>query len=109
MSDAAAPRLRPIEAVPVEHEGEQFVALRDPTGYTPSVLMLAPALLEVVALFDGEHPIVDIQSELMRRHGELVTRESGVRPAARRDRRRVLRRAQPSGQPRRRRLSRRPR
>lgn len=73
MSDA--PRLRAIEAVPVEHEGEQYVALRDPAGYTPSVLMLAPALLEVVALFDGDHPIVDIQAELMKRHGELVTRE----------------------------------
>jgi MEMO1 family protein len=69
------PRLRGIEAVPVEHEGEQYVALRDPAGYTPSVLMLAPALVEVVALFDGERSIVDVQGELMRRHGELVTRE----------------------------------
>jgi len=74
MSDA--PRLRgAIEAVPVDHEGEQYVALRDPAGYTPSVLMLAPALIEVVSLFDGEHSIVDVQGELMRRHGELVTRE----------------------------------
>jgi AmmeMemoRadiSam system protein B len=74
MSDA--PRLRgSIEAVPVDHEGEPYVALRDPAGYTPSVLMLAPALIEVVSLFDGEHSIVDVQGELMRRHGELVTRE----------------------------------
>jgi AmmeMemoRadiSam system protein B len=71
-----APRLRgAIEAVPVDHEGEQYVALRDSAGYTPSVLMLAPALIEVVSLFDGDHSIVDVQSELMRRHGELVTRE----------------------------------
>jgi AmmeMemoRadiSam system protein B len=70
-----APRLRAIEAVPVEHEGERYVALRDPAGYTPSVLMVAPALIEVLALFDGDHPIVDIQAELMKRHGELVTRE----------------------------------
>ena len=75
MSDADAPRLRAIEAVPVEHEGEEYVALRDPAGYTPSVVMLPPALLEVVVLFDGAHPIVDIQAELMQRHGELVTRE----------------------------------
>jgi len=73
MSDA--PRLRAIEAVSVEHEGEQYVALRDPAGYTTSVLMLASALIEVLALFDGDHPIVDIQAELMKRHGELVTRE----------------------------------
>ena len=75
MSDAEAPRLRAIEAVPIQHEGEQYVALRDPAGYTPSVVMLPPPLLELVALFDGEHSIVDIQAEIMKRHGELVTRE----------------------------------
>jgi AmmeMemoRadiSam system protein B len=69
------PRLRAIEAVPVQHEGEPYVALRDPAGYTASVLMLAPALIEVIALFDGDHPIVDVQAEIMKRHGELVTRE----------------------------------
>jgi MEMO1 family protein len=72
---SVVPRLRAIEAVPVQHEGEQYVALRDPSGYTTSVLMLAPALLEVIALFDGDHPIVDVQAEIMKRHGELVTRE----------------------------------
>jgi hypothetical protein len=75
MSEAEAPRLRAIEAVPIQHEGEQYVALRDPAGYTPSVVMLPPPLLELVALFDGEHSIVDIQAEIMKRHGELVTRE----------------------------------
>jgi MEMO1 family protein len=69
------PRLRPIEAFPVEHEGERYVALRDPSAYTPSVVMLPPGLLEVVALFDGEHGVVDIQAEIMRQHGELVTAE----------------------------------
>ena len=75
MSDLAGPRLRAIEAVPVEREGEPYVALRDPAGYTPSVIMVPAALLEIVALFDGEHSIVDIQADLMQRHGELVTRE----------------------------------
>jgi AmmeMemoRadiSam system protein B len=74
MSDA--PRLRGVEAVPTEHEGQPYVALRDPAGYTPSVIMVPVGLLEIVALFDGSHPIVDIQAELMRRHGELVTREN---------------------------------
>ena len=70
-----SPRLRNVEAVPMEHEGERYVALRDPAGYTPSVVMLPPALLELVAFFDGDHSIVDIQAALMQRHGELVTRE----------------------------------
>jgi len=68
------PRLRPVEAFPVEHEGEQFIALRDPAGYTPSVVMLPGGVVEIVAFFDGIHSFVDIQAALVRRHGEIVPR-----------------------------------
>lgn len=74
MTDDEYPRLRPVEAFPVEHEGEKFLALRDPAGYTPSVVMLPGGVVEIVALFDGSHSVVDIQAELMRRHGEIVPR-----------------------------------
>lgn len=70
------PRLRrDIEAFPVEQDGRELVGVRDPAGYTPSVLVLSRPLLAIVALFDGERSVVDIQSEVMRRHGELVERE----------------------------------
>ena len=68
------PRLRAIEAFPIEHEGERFLALRDPAGYAPSTVMLPGPLVEIVALFDGAHSIVDVQAELARRHGEIVPR-----------------------------------
>jgi len=68
------PRLRPVEAFPVDHEGERFLALRDPAGYAPSTVTLPGALVEIVALFDGAHSIVDFQAELVRRHGEIVPR-----------------------------------
>jgi hypothetical protein len=61
-----------VEVFPVEHEGQRFLALRDPGGYTESVVMLPMALLEVVSLFDGEHDVADIQAAVMRRHGELL-------------------------------------
>jgi MEMO1 family protein len=70
-----APRLRAVEAFPVEQDGERYLALRDPAGYTASVVMLPVGLLDIVALFDGEHAITDIQAEILREHGELVTRE----------------------------------
>ena len=75
MSEPTPPRLRAIEAFPVEHQGERYIALRDPAGYAPSVVMLPVGLLGIVALFDGEHPVVDIQAEIMRRHGELISAE----------------------------------
>ncbi len=74
MSQADAPRLRNVEAFPVEHEGRRFVALRDPAGYTETVVMLPSALVPIVALFDGERSFLDIQAELTRRHGEIVPR-----------------------------------
>ena len=67
-----APQLRRIEAFPLEHEGQRFLALRDPAGYTDSVIMIPLALLEVVSLFDGEHDIADIQAAVMRQRGELI-------------------------------------
>jgi AmmeMemoRadiSam system protein B len=71
-----APRLRAdIEAFPVEQDGRQLLGLRDPAGYTSSVVLLPGPLLAVVSLFDGQRSVVDIQAELMRRHGELVRGE----------------------------------
>ena len=58
------PRLRAVEAFPLEHEGEQLIALRDPAGYTPSVVMLPGGVVEIVALFDGSHSIIDIQAQV---------------------------------------------
>jgi AmmeMemoRadiSam system protein B len=71
-----APRLRAVEAFPVEQEGQRYVALRDPAGYVAEVIMLPVDLVEVLALFDGEHPISAIQAELLQRHGEQVARAS---------------------------------
>jgi hypothetical protein len=67
-----APRLRRVEVFPVEHEGERFLALRDPADYTESVVMVPLALLEVISLFDGEHDVADIQAAVMRHRGELI-------------------------------------
>jgi AmmeMemoRadiSam system protein B len=68
------PRLRAVEAFPVEHEGRSCIALRDPAGYTDAIVLLHGPLLEIVSLFDGSHTVADIQAAVMRRHGQLVER-----------------------------------
>jgi MEMO1 family protein len=70
-----APRLRAIEAFPVEQDGERYLALRDPAGYTEAVVMLPFGLVDVLALFDGDHDVADIQAEIGRGPGEPVPRE----------------------------------
>lgn len=75
MSPADKPRLRAIEAFPVEHEGQRCIALRDPAGFTDQIAVLPAGLLDLVSLFDGEHTVEEIQEILGRRHGEAPTAE----------------------------------
>jgi AmmeMemoRadiSam system protein B len=69
----ARPRLRPVEAFPVRaRNGGRAIALRDPRGYTASILTVPMPLLDILALLDGDHTLRDIQASIMRRRGELV-------------------------------------
>jgi len=67
------PRLRALEAFPVEHGGQRCVALRDPAGFTDQIAVLPPALLDLVSLFDGTHSVEEIRGILERRHGKAPT------------------------------------
>jgi AmmeMemoRadiSam system protein B len=70
---AGNPKLRALEAFPVEQEGQRCVALRDPAGYTDQIAVLPPALLDLVSLFDGDHSVEEIQEILRGRHGKAPT------------------------------------
>ncbi len=69
------PRLRALEAFPVEHEGQRCVALRDPAGFTDQIAVLPASLLDLVSLFDGDHSVEEIREIVGRRHGRAPTAE----------------------------------
>ena len=73
MTRAGNPKLRALEAFPVEQEGQRCVALRDPAGYTDQIAVLPPALLDLVSLFDGDHSVEEILEILRGRHGKAPT------------------------------------
>lgn len=75
MTAAAVPRLRAVEAFPVEHDGQRLIGLRDPSGYASGVPLLPPVVVEIVALLDGTRTVLDLQAGLMERHGALVPRD----------------------------------
>ena len=75
MTRAGNPRLRAVEAFPVQHEGQRCIALRDPAGFTDQIAVLPGPLLDLVSLFDGEHPVEAIREILRRRHGEAPSVE----------------------------------
>ena len=70
MTRAGNPRLRAVEAFPVQHEGQRCIALRDPAGFTDRIAVLPGPLLDLISLFDGEHPVEAIHEILRRRYRE---------------------------------------
>ena len=68
MDEPFAP-LRNIDAAPIEHEGETFIAMSDPGGYIEEQLILTPAAFFIAALLDGRNTLGDIQEAFRNQFG----------------------------------------
>ena len=73
MTPPLRPRLRALEAFPIEQDGQRAVGLRDPAGFTDQVAVLPVPLLDVVSLFDGEHSLGEIRDVVSARHAGPLT------------------------------------
>ncbi|HLH78450.1 MAG TPA: AmmeMemoRadiSam system protein B [Candidatus Binataceae bacterium] len=47
------PRIRAVEAFPIEHEGQRLICLRDPLGLAPQPLAMGAAAYFLLSLMDG--------------------------------------------------------
>lgn len=54
------PRLRAVEAYPVEHEGQSLVALRDASNLSDQVCVMSHAVLNVCSHFTGQQTVDEI-------------------------------------------------
>jgi hypothetical protein len=61
--------LRPVEVFRHRQDGQEYLAFRDPAGFTDQVVLVPLALLDLVSLFDGEHSLAEISGIVRRRHG----------------------------------------
>ncbi|HXG53331.1 MAG TPA: AmmeMemoRadiSam system protein B [candidate division Zixibacteria bacterium] len=68
------PRLRPVEAFPVQHNGETLIYLKDPLNLAPP-LGVSPVGYFILSHFDGRHSLIDIQEQYCRRFGDLLLTE----------------------------------
>jgi MEMO1 family protein len=66
------PRLRNVEPIPVMVQGTQAIALKDPLQISDNVVCMRPDAVQLLALLDGRHSVVDIQAELTRQAGRIV-------------------------------------
>jgi MEMO1 family protein len=72
MSDK--PRLRAIEAFPVQQNGRTLIYLKDPLNFaTP--LGISPVGYFILSHFDGRHSLIDIQEAYCKRFGILLLSE----------------------------------
>jgi len=69
------PKLRNINIFPVQSSGQILFCLQDPKNISEKALFLPAPLFSIVSLFDGQHSILDIQAEYMRRSGDFLFTE----------------------------------
>ena len=66
------PKLRYIEAIPAEIDGEKIICLRDPQNLSDKILAVSIETLRILSLFDGRRTVRDMQTLIMERTGDLV-------------------------------------
>lgn len=62
--DAPIAPVRPVETVPVTHEGTEYIVLRDPQGFSESMIAISPEAMPILAMFDGSKNAKDIVEEI---------------------------------------------
>lgn len=70
------PRLRQIEAFPVETSGKQAICIRDPYNFTEKTLVVPHNVFFIISHFDGNHSILDIQAKYSQQYGDLLVSDN---------------------------------
>jgi AmmeMemoRadiSam system protein B len=66
------PKVRPLEAFPIQVEGKEMFGLKDPVGIAPDVVFVPPEAFFLISLMDGSNGLRDMQAAYMRKYGTLL-------------------------------------
>jgi AmmeMemoRadiSam system protein B len=66
------PRLRPVEAFPIEDRGRRSLVLRDPADPSLSPLVLSDGAVQILMLLDGHRSIGDVSAALLLRGASIT-------------------------------------
>jgi AmmeMemoRadiSam system protein B len=69
------PKIRAVEAFPVEQDGQSYVCLRDPTGMAPTPILIGMGAYFLVTLFDGSNSKLDLNAAFTKRFGDILPAE----------------------------------
>ncbi len=70
------PKLRPLEARPILHQGQESILLRDPLGLAPGQVVVPASWGPLLALCDGTRDLPALRAALAVRTGLLLSEES---------------------------------
>jgi AmmeMemoRadiSam system protein B len=68
----AHPKIRTLDAFPVQAEGKELVGIKDPVGVCPEVVFVPPEAFFLISLMDGTNTLRDLQAAYMRKYGGLL-------------------------------------
>jgi MEMO1 family protein len=69
------PKIRAVEAFPVEQQGQTYILLRDPSGIASEPILIGMGAYFLVAQMDGTNDRLDLQAAFSRRFGEILPSE----------------------------------
>ena len=67
------PKIRPVEPLWIEHEGAEYLYLRDPLGLTGKGVMVPQQMAPLLALCDGTRGFGELQAGLALRTGMRIS------------------------------------
>ncbi len=65
------PRLRPVEAFPIEEDGQRYLLLRDPSDSDVEPIVVSDGAVELLSLLDGERSIEGLHTTLVLRGASI--------------------------------------
>jgi AmmeMemoRadiSam system protein B len=71
-AQAENPRIRPIEAFPLQQSGQEMIGIKDPVGISPEIVCVSPETFFLISLMDGSNTLRDLQAAYLRRYGSLL-------------------------------------
>jgi AmmeMemoRadiSam system protein B len=69
------PKIRPLEAFPLQQSGQELIGIKDPTGIYQEIVFVSPETFFLISLMDGSNTLRDLQAAYLRRYGTLLYTE----------------------------------
>jgi AmmeMemoRadiSam system protein B len=69
------PKIRAIEAFPIQESGQDMIGLKDPQGISSEVVCVSSETFFLISLMDGTNTLRDLQAAYLRRYGTLLYTE----------------------------------